>query len=436
MQERFYSIVKAIIDPTKKILLAVSGGLDSVALLDVASKSKLTIEIAHVNFQLRGIESDEDENFVKTLANLYNVPYFSIQFNTNTYAEEHGLSIQMAARQLRYDWFEKIMEKGNFDFLFTAHHLNDNLETSLLNFTRGTGISGMRAMEFQHEKIVRPLLTFTRAELEAYVKLHQLKWREDSSNITSDYHRNFIRHQVIPILKEINPSLENTFANNATRFLGEEELINFAVDQIKHKYIFEEGDGLTIKKEMLQLFKYKSGVLYKLIKEFGFNLDQCEDVIASLNGQSGKQFQASQFTLTNDREFLLITKNSSEIISVKITELDEFIVTKNVELSISSTSTWKLSNNSNIAMLDKCLLQFPIILRSWKPGDYFYPLGMTHKKKVSDFLIDLKISMADKNQVLVLESAGNIVWVVGHRINDRFKITPKTETAITFKITS
>jgi len=434
MQDRFNTFIGTLVSPSQKILLAVSGGLDSTVLLDLATNANLNFSVAHVNFELRGEDSKGDEYFVKELAEQYGVSFFVTRFDTLTFAKKHGVSKQMAARQLRYQWFAETMRNEKIDFLMTAHHLNDNLETALLNFVRGTGISGMRGMPSQADKLIRPLLLFTKEELQFYAKSKNLKWREDASNSSSDYHRNFLRHEVIPKLKEINPSLENTFLHNATRFNAEEELVKFAHQYLATQYVSQNNNQVIISKEVISQFHNKAGVLWELIKEYGFNVDQCELVMDSIFGQSGKQFHTNEFTLTIDRESFIITKQSIENQLIEIKENNTSIELNNCEITLTETQNVAFSSSPLEAYLDRDCLKFPLLIRTWKNGDLFYPLGMDKKKKVSDFLIDEKISVPDKNKVLVMESENNICWIVGHRIDDRFKITNQTKSILHLKI--
>lgn len=434
MQDRFNTFIGTLVSPSQKILLAVSGGLDSTVLLDLAAKANLNFSVAHVNFELRGEDSNGDECFVKELAEQYGAAFFVTRFDTLTFAKKHGISKQMAARQLRYQWFAEIMRKEKIDFLMTAHHLNDNIETSLLNFVRGTGISGMRGMPVQSNHLIRPLLLFRKEELEFYAKSKNLKWREDVSNSNSDYHRNFLRHEVIPKLKEINPSLENTFLHNATRFNAEEELVKFAHQYLSTQYVSQNNNQVIISKKVIGQFHNKAGVLWELIKEYGFNVDQCELVMDSIFGQSGKQFHTNEFTLTIDRESFIITKQSIENQLIEIKENDTSIELNNCEITLTETQNVAFSSSPLEAYLDRDCLKFPLLIRTWKNGDLFYPLGMDKKKKVSNFLIDEKISVPDKNKVLVMESENNICWVVGYRMDDRFKITNQTKSILHLKI--
>jgi tRNA(Ile)-lysidine synthase len=434
MRDRFYTSISKLINPSKKILLAVSGGIDSVVLLNLAYKSNLNFSVAHANFQLRADESNGDEQFVRELSEKYKAPFFTNRFNTKDFAKKKGISTQMAARELRYQWFSETMSKEKIDYVVTAHHLSDNLETALLNFTRGTGVSGMRGMVYQSANLIRPLLAFTREEIELYANSEKLTWREDSSNYSVDYSRNYLRHEVIPKLKKINPSLETTFENNATRFNAEEELVRFAISQLSVHYVSNANQQVIIKKKMLDHFDNKVGVLWEFSKDFGFNVDQCRSIIDSVSGESGKQFHASEFTLSVDRESFIISKQPIESFFFEIKETDKLVLLNSFELSIEEPADLQFSASPLEAFLDKESLTFPLIVRNWKKGDSFFPLGMKQKKKVSDFLIDQKISMPDKNQVLVVESNNAICWVIGYRIDDRFKVTSDTKSVISLKI--
>lgn len=436
MRDRFYTSISKLINPSKKILLAVSGGLDSVVLLNLAYKSNLNFSVAHANFQLRAAESNGDEQFVRELSEKYKAPFFTNRFNTKDFAKKKGISIQMAARELRYQWFSETMSKEKIDYVVTAHHLSDNLETALLNFTRGTGVSGMRGMVYQSANLIRPLLAFTREEIETYAHTEKLTWREDSSNRSIDYSRNYLRHEVIPKLKKINPSLETTFENNAIRFNAEEELVKFATSQLTAQYVSKANQQVIIKKKMLDHFDNRVGVLWEFIKEFGFNVDQCRSIIDSVSGESGKQFHAREYTLSVDRESFIISKQPIESFFLEIKETDKLVLLNPFELSIEEPADLQFSASPLEAFLDKESLTFPLIVRSWKKGDSFFPLGMKQKKKVSDFLIDQKISMPDKNQVLVVESNNAICWIIGYRIDERFKVTRDTKSVISLKINS
>jgi len=417
----------------KKILVAVSGGLDSMVLLELLAKSGCTVGIAHVNFQLRGGESDLDEAFVVELANAYKVPVYVKRFETKNYATTNGISIQMAARELRYDWFNELLNSEAYDCLATAHHLNDNLETVLINFTRGTGLTGLSGMQTKNGKVIRPLLNFSRMQIEDFAKTNHLAWREDSSNITDDYGRNFIRHQVIPKLKELNPSLEETFVRNRERLSAARELMDLGIHQIKRQYRFNENGQVKILKSLFEQFQ-RPAILWELIKEFGFKLEECEKIVEASKGHSGKRFLSPQYQLIVDREALIITSHPVQWNPIQIEEDQEQALFGCWGLNLSTEKEWKIDRDPFIALIDKDKLSHPLVWRLWKEGDYFFPLGMDQKKKVSDFLIDSKVSVSDKDHVTVLESGGEIIWLAGFRIDNRFKITEKTKYALALRL--
>ena len=433
MQKLFLEQLHALGCLQKKIIVAVSGGLDSIVLLELLIKSGCHVGIAHVNFQLRGKDSDQDEAFVVELANTYKVPVFVKHFDTKNYAMTNGISIQMAARDLRYDWFYSLINSEKYDCLATAHHLNDNLETVLINFTRGTGLTGLRGIQAGGEKIIRPLLNFSKTQLEDFARSNHLNWREDSSNSTDDYGRNFIRHQVIPKLKELNPSLEGTFARNIQRWSAAKELMELGIRKIKMEYRSEGKGQVKILKSLFERFQ-QPAILWELIKEFGFKLEECEKIVEASKGHSGKRFLSPEYQLVIDREALLITPHPVLWNEIHIEEDQGQALFGSWELSLSTEMEWKIQPDPFIALMDRDKLAYPLVWRLWREGDYFFPLGMDHTKKVSDFLIDSKIAVSDKDHVTVVESAGQIIWVAGYRMDNRFKITERTKSALLLQL--
>jgi len=418
---------------TDKILLAVSGGLDSMVMLHLFHKSGYSIAVAHCNFQLRGAESDGDEEFVRARCSHLNIPFYSIEFDTNNYAWENSLSIQIAARQLRYAWFEELLEQEKLDKLATGHHLNDSLETVLLNLCKGTGVHGLAGIPLENKFIIRPMLFASRAEVELYATEENLEWREDSSNLTDDYQRNFLRHKIIPLLKEINPSLENTFSMTLEKVRGGVELMSLSRKELENSFV-KTRDGKTfIMKEVFTPLRYAAPVLWEMIKQFGFNLEQCEEIIQSIRTQSGKKFLTTTNQLIIDRESLIISTHQDSWAQTEIEEGQTESKLGPWRLAINECEAVVNANRSE-AILDAEKLHFPLSWRKWKAGDSFCPLGMDHHKKVSDFLIDQKIPITDKDSVTVLESKGEIIWVVGHRVDNRYKITDQTKQAIAFQI--
>ena len=421
------------VDIHARMLLAVSGGLDSMVLLQLCHSLKFYIGVAHVNFKLRGVESDGDEQFVKDWCANHNVPFFATSFDTNNYATEHGLSIQMAARELRYQWFNKIIERHQFKYVATAHHLNDSLETALLNLTRGLGVESLTGIAPLSGNRIRPLLFSTRAEIETYAAANQITWREDSSNQTDAYQRNLIRHRVIPELKKINPSLEQSFARMVARLQPDLEILNYDVQQWRLKYVAVEGDLIKISKAGLVQSTDRVR-LWRMLRTYGFNLQQAEGIGAAATGQAGKVFYSSTHSLAVDREELMITPLTEKLpmVSVPLESGTYQLGLNKVEIAVPILP--QIVNDKTLAILDVEKLAPTLTWRVWQAGDSFFPLGMEHAKKVSDFLIDEKVPVNLKNRVTVLESNGEIVWVVGYRIDNRFKLTKNTRQAVQFRL--
>ncbi len=406
-----------------------------MVMLHLFVEAGYSVSVVHCNFQLRGEDSLKDELFIQSICSANNIPFFYKRFETDMYAAEQGISIQMAARDLRYFWFNEILEKEGYDFIATAHHLNDSLETILLNLTKGTSLLGLSGIPLKNGKIIRPMLFASHDIIKAYADLHHLKWREDLSNSTDDYQRNFIRHQVVPKLKELNPSLEDTLQKSLAKIYGAIELLNLGKAEFEKQFKKSEA-GLHIPTQAIERFKNPGAVLWETIHQYGFNLEQCLSVINALNGQAGKKFISAQYQLTINREELIISDRpeSWEPVAVEKGEehasLGPFILSAKIVENAES----RFNQDKREAILDASKLEFPLTWRKWQAGDLFYPMGLDHKKKVSDFLIDNKVSLPLKEFVTVLESAGQIIWVVGYRIDNRFKITPQTRSAISFII--
>ncbi|MGQ0828201.1 MAG: tRNA lysidine(34) synthetase TilS [Bacteroidota bacterium] len=433
MQNAFLSYIKKenLFTPSDKILLTVSGGIDSVVMCELFYKAKLNFAIAHCNFQLRGKESDGDELFVKQLASTYKVPFFYERFDTSTHADKYKISIQMAARDLRYGWFEEIRKKEKFQYLATAHHLNDSIETFFINLLRGTGIAGLHGILPKQGKIIRPLLFATKNEIEAFAKKNKLKHHEDSSNVSDKYVRNKLRHHVIPIFKELNPDLENGINETVQRLKNVELIYKNEIENKRATIVKEEKNSVTISIRQLKKLQPLSAYLYNFLKLYNFNASTVEAIIAALDGESGKQFFSDTHRLIKDRDLLIIESLKSKVQSlkfkVKTTQKELFfdgLKLKFKSLSKLSTSDFRLPTSATI---DFHKLQFPLEIRKWEKGDVFYPLGMKGKKKLSDFFIDKKLSISQKENAWLLTSKGQIVWIIGLRIDDRFKITDKTD---------
>lgn len=439
MFEKFLQFIseKNLINSSDKVLLAVSGGIDSVVMSHLFYKAKLDFAIAHCNFGLRGEESDQDELFVKKLAKKYKVPFYSDSFDTESFAHQEKVSIQMAARTLRYKWFEQLLQTEGYNYLATAHHLNDTLETVLFNITKGTGISGLHGIQPKNGYIIRPLLFADKEEMYSYVVENQLSWREDSSNQTSKYHRNLIRNEVIPLLKNINPGLEDTIKQTIEKIGSVERIFIEEINKLRQSIVKKELgvtyiDFINLQTELEPVIK-----LYELIKSYQFSYTQAKDIWQILEAEPGRRFESGTYTLVKDRTALLITpRDFGQYMSATIESGQQEFKNEFIHLTLEQipAAGFTIPTDASIACLDLQTLQFPLKLRKWKEGDWFCPLGMNKKKKLSDFFIDAKIPLTLKNQIWVLTSNGSIVWIVGKRIDNRFKVSDKTDQILQIRL--
>jgi tRNA(Ile)-lysidine synthase len=441
MLDQFLSFINKhnLIQPTQKVLLAVSGGMDSVVMCDLFSKAKINFVIAHCNFGLRGEESNEDEMFVKKLSIKYKVPFMVTTFQTADFAETEKISIQMAARILRYEWFERIRREQNCDFIATAHHQNDVLETVLLNLTKGTGIAGLHGIRIKNGHIIRPLLFAEKETIFDYVVENQIIWREDSSNESNKYQRNLIRNEVVPLLKQINPNLENTMQHTVERIAAVEDIFEQEIEMLRKQITWADTQAVFVNYKAIQTLSQPVIKLSELLKPYHFTYQQSQDIFEAFDKESGKTFLSPTHTLVKDRTELVITQKSlqsfvSQVISVD----DEELIIDNLKLiigkSFERTEDFVVPTARKIACLDADKVRFPLQLRKWKEGDWFCPLGMNKKKLISDFLIDQKVPLNLKKDVYLLTSNGSVVWVMGMRIDDRFKVTDKTEKVVLLKV--
>ncbi|KAB8153513.1 tRNA lysidine(34) synthetase TilS [Kordia sp. TARA_039_SRF] len=413
-----------------KLLIAISGGLDSVVLSKLLHELNYSLAFAHCNFQLRDNESDDDEIFVKELGDKLNVNVHTKKFETEAFANREKMSIQMAARKLRYEWFQELTTTFQYDYILTAHHKDDALETFIINLSRGTGIEGLTGIPERNGNIVRPLLSFTREEIQAYAKQQQLQWREDSSNASTKYLRNKIRHEIVPLLQELHPTFMDNFEATQEHLRGSNTIIQDYIQQLKAQLLEKVADGhYQIEIAAIEQLSNPKAYLYELLKEFGFH--HWEDVSDMLSAQSGKQLFSANYRLIKDRTHLLIqkqTKNSEHTTEIYITKTSTKLKTP-IQLHVEEVSH-VTNTGKNILYVDKELLKFPLIVRKWKNGDYFYPLGMRGKKKVSKYFKDEKYSLIDKENQWLLCSGENIVWIIGKRSDNRYKITQPTNTII------
>jgi len=417
----------------KKILLAISGGIDSVVLAHLFQNLNFEFALAHCNFSLRGKEADDDEQFVKELGQLLNVTVYTKTFSTEKYAKEHKLSIQMAARKLRYDWFDSLLKINQFNYTATAHHLDDNLETVLINFTRGTGLNGLTGIPEINGNTIRPLLPFSRDEIESFAKKNKIIWKEDKSNAQIKYKRNKIRHQIIPLLKELNPNLLSSFKETTAHLKESQEIVNMAIEELKKAIIIPVKEGVQkIDIHKLKELANPKAYLFELLKDYGFT--EWNDVTNLLDAQSGKQLFSKTHRLLKDREYLLLTEINSAKAKAnqhEIKKSQKSIALEKFKLVFRETEHLETKVESkDIVFINMDKLQFPLQLRKWQKGDFFYPLGMNGKKKLSKFFKDEKLSLVDKENIWLLCSANAIVWILGKRLDDRFKINNNTKNIV------
>jgi len=420
---------------TDKLLLAVSGGVDSVVLCELCKQSGYDFIIAHCNFQLRGAESERDEQFVRQLGEKYGVTVLVKKFDTEAHAAEHKLGIQVAARGLRYDWFHQLPGQ----WILTAHHANDAVETMLMNFFKGTGIAGLRSILPRQGRIVRPLLFAGKEEILNYATEKGLAFMEDSSNASDKYTRNYFRNTLMPGIKEVFPQVDENLANNLQRFRETEQLYLQAIARHKNNLLEEKGGEVHIPVLKLKRAEPLHSIVYEIIKEYDFTAHQAEDVIGLLDSESGKYVQSATHRIIRNRNWLIIAPHPSQSVSHTLIEKEgetNFTAGKLTIKKLSVTSNFKPQTSNYIADLDASVIRFPLLLRKWKQGDYFYPLGMKKKKKISRFLIDQKLSVPQKENVWVLEMNKKICWVVGLRIDDRFRISDKTKTILEIKFSA
>ena len=423
-----------------RLLLAVSGGVDSVVLCELCQQAGYHFAIAHCNFQLRGEESNGDEVFVTALAKKYGVDFFVEKFDTQAYVSENKSSIQVAARELRYNWFAQLINQSTHlpIHLLTAHHADDNMETILMNFFKGSGINGLKGILPKQQHITRPLLFASKEEILEFASEYNLNFREDSSNSSDKYTRNYFRNQLIPGLEKVFPQVKENLLNNANRFREINTIYQSAVEQIKQKLVVPQGSEIHI--PVLKLLKTPAlnTIIYELIKDFDFTAHQASAVEKLLHSESGKYVESGTHRILRNRKWLIIAPLQQDAgTQYLVKEEDAEIIFPQGTLHLAKKEQpGKISTDPDLAQLDSRHIQYPLLLRKWKKGDYFYPLGMPRKKKIGRFLTDLKYALTEREKVWVLESNKNIIWVVGIRIDDRFKITPATTTTLQLQLGS
>ncbi|MGB8489828.1 MAG: tRNA lysidine(34) synthetase TilS [Bacteroidales bacterium] len=412
-----------------RILLGVSGGMDSMVMTHLFLAAGYRTGIAHCNFCLRGEESDLDEELVRNFADKKGIPFYSKRFDTKGYSKSHGISVQMAARDLRFEWFEKIREENSFDSIAIAHNINDSIETMLINLARGTGLTGLTGLKPSAGRIVRPLLFATRSRISQYCNEQRISIREDRSNPETKYTRNKIRHLVIPVLREINPSIEHTLSKTAESLAGLDRILNEYISGLREQITISR-DPVTIldAAKVLELTTNKA-LIFELFSPYGITRATSDNFTDVVHGGSGGQIITPTHRIVKNRNELIIApvvpvnkirlgiNSPGDLLSVR--------GVRSVEV-LDFIQGADIPDDRHIAYLDFAAIRFPMTVRNWERGDYFYPLGMDQKKKLSDYFTDRKFSLIDKEQALLLVSSGRIAWIIGERIDDRFKVTGST----------
>lgn len=422
-----------LFEQSDKLLVGLSGGADSMALLNVLIELKYDCFAAHCNFHLRGEESDKDQLYVEDWCNFKNIPLITVDFDTTKYAADNKISIEMAARELRYGWFERVRKEHDADYIAVGHHLNDSIETFLLNLIRGTGISGLSGIAPKNGRVVRPLLSVSREEIEEYLDGKATNFRVDSTNLEDIYTRNFVRLNLLPSLEKINPSINDAIARTSKN-LSEVEKV--------YRHVMEKDIKEVLLDNVIDIVKLRQtispqSVLFEILFPLGFSPSSIEDVLDSIDATPGKVFYSPSHRLIKDRISLLIDELSTNEV-----ENRTFTINKgntHIDLPLDMSFDVKpypvdITKSPKYLYLDADLITYPLVLRKWQLGDWFVPFGMKGRKKLSDFFTDQKFSIKDKEDVWILVSGEDIVWVVGHRSDDRFRVTPKTKNILVINI--
>ncbi|MFN5334718.1 MAG: tRNA lysidine(34) synthetase TilS [Bacteroidota bacterium] len=434
LQQRFKEHItqNLLLEKNSLLIIAISGGVDSMVLAELCKNNGYSIVLAHCNFQLRDAESTRDQTFVESYATQHQLQIFIEAFETKKYVSKHSIGIQEAARSLRYAWLHQLAEKlfletGLPTYILTAHHADDQIETLMMHFFRGTGLKGLTGIPERNGRIIRPLLNYAKKELLDYAKEHKIAFVEDSSNLSSDYTRNFFRNEIIPALEKVYPSVKNNLLDNIRRFKSTELLYREAITPMLKRMMLQRGEEYHVPIQTLLKNKNNS-LIYALIHPFGFTEGQIEELIKLANAMSGSFMEApvTRYRIIKHRNHFVIAPpvhSDSAIILIEESQHSVTYASGIITLKIQSDKPFAISSDRDVALLDAKDIQFPLVVRKWKEGDYFYPLGMRKKKKIARFLIDQKLSKTEKEKIWVIESNQRIIWVIGQRIDDRFKIT-------------
>jgi len=424
---RAYIEKNNLLTKDRPVLVGVSGGADSIALLTVLVKLGYSCFALHCNFHLRGEESMRDEHFTEEYVRSLQIPYSKADFETHQYADTHHLSIEMAARELRYEWFEKKRLEVNAQAIAVAHHQNDSVETLLMNLIRGTGIRGLCGIRPKNGYIVRPLLAVSKSDIIKWLDSQNISYVTDSTNLSDAYTRNFIRLRILPLLEELNPSVRSAILRTADNLSSVNSIYESVVQDAKEK-VLESTNKISIEK-LLQLPSVDT-ILYELLKPYGFSATVSSEICASLNGEAGKIYYSPNYKLLKDREYLFLSelsKDSDQEYQVNIQD-DHWQGPISLSFSITSyTKDYQISKDKQVASFDYDKLSFPLVLRKWKDGDWFVPYGMKGRKKLSDYFSDHKFNLFEKERTWLLCSNNQIIWIVGERVDNRVAIEKMTK---------
>ena len=440
MQEKFEAFVREqkLFDKNDRVLVALSGGVDSVVLATLMLRSGYTFSVAHCNFHLRGEESNRDERFVRSWAEKNKIKLFVSEFDTYEYMQQKGISLEMAARELRYSMFNNLMTAQGFSLLATAHHADDSAETFFINLLRGTGIAGLHGILPRHDNIVRPLLFATRKDIFDFAKANNIPFVEDSTNEDTQFLRNKIRHRLFPLLKDLCPNFDTVIKKDIDRLRETEIVFRSVIERLRADIIEQESNTFKIDIDKLRELHPIRIFMYELLSEYGFNETDSNNILTSLDKESGKQFFSKTHRLLKDRNYLFITPlNADQHQERYLLNESQNMVNEPIHLvleTLEDLTFVNISKDRNIAMFDKDMLQFPLVLRHWKQGDAFVPFGMRKSKKLSDFFTSEKYSLIEKQQQWLLCSGNDIIWIVGRRTDNRYRISEKTKTILKIEI--
>ena len=420
-----------------KYLLAVSGGIDSMVLFDLFLKNNINFSVASCNFQLRGKDSDNDLKFVENICIKNSINLYSTVLDVDKFSTMRKISTQMAARELRYVFFKKILEKHKYSYIVTAHHLDDNIETIIFNFIKSTGYKGLVGIPFNKNKILRPLINTSKEEIEDYAVSNNISWRLDKSNNSNKYSRNKIRNEVIPLLKEINPSLGKSLTESLKRIQKLSHDIKTRIDLFIQKFVDFKDDYINIKKDFIDDIEKYEILLFDFFHDYGFNYSQIENIIKSLKAKNQKKFISLNYELIIERKSIfIITKDFLVKTRYESKEIENIVLPFfNLSVKKYKKSLFTLNKSNNNAQLDFDKITYPICIRNYKKGEKFLPLGMRKNKKISDFLSDKKVNYIIKlRQCVITDSTDSVLWVVGHQISNKFKVDSETKNILEFEI--